>query len=129
MKKWIMAFLLVVLVAGVAYGKPYEVKKAAGSYSVAVSMDKNPPALGVNGMKISIRDANQQVVKDAKVVVNYDMAAMPGMAPMSYKTSAVLDGDVYKAIIKIPMGGPWQVTIKIARNSGTASMKFTFDVN
>jgi hypothetical protein len=129
MKKWIIACLLVILIAGVAYGKPYEVKKAAGSYAVVVSMDKNPPALGVNGMQISIRDANHQVVNDAKVVVNYDMAAMPGMAPMSYKASAVLDGDVYKAAIKITMGGPWQVTIKIARNGETASMKFTFDVN
>jgi len=112
-----------------AYGKPYEVKKTASSYVVVVSMDKNPPAQGVNGMKIAIRDANQQVVKDAKVVVAYVMPGMPGMAPMSYKTGAVLDGDVYKAVIKIPMAGPWQVTIKIIRQGQVASMKFTFDVN
>jgi hypothetical protein len=129
MKKWITAFLLVILVAGVAYGKPYEVKKTAGPYSVVVSMDKNPPALGVNGMKISIHDANQQVVKDAKVVVAYGMPGMPGMAPMSYKTDAVLDGDVYKAVIKISMSGPWQVTVKILQQEKVASMKFTFDVN
>lgn len=106
MKKWIIVILLVFLVAGVAYGKSYEVKKAAGSYSVTVTMDKNPPAQGVNGMKISILDANQQVVKDAKVVVAYGMPAMPGMAPMSYKTDAVRDGDVYKAVVKISMSGP-----------------------
>lgn len=129
MRKWIIALLLTVLVAGVAYGKSYEVKKAAGPYNVVVSMDKNPPALGVNGMQIVIRDANRQVVKDAKVVVAYGMPAMPGMAPMSYKTDAVLDGDVYKAVIKISMGGPWQVTVKITRQETVASMKFTFDVN
>lgn len=129
MKKWMMAFLSILLVAGVAYGKSYEVKKTAGPYSVLVTMDKNPPAQGVNGMKISIYDVNRQAVKDAKVVVAYIMPAMPGMAPMSYKTNAVLAGDVYKAVIKIPMGGPWQVTVKISRNGETASMKFTFDVN
>lgn len=129
MKKWITAILIVFLIVGVAYGKPYEVTKAAGPYSVLVSMDKNPPAQGVNGMKIAIRDASQQVVRDAKVTVAYVMPGMPGMAPMSYKTSAVLDGDVYKAVIKIPMAGPWQVTIKIIRQGQMASMKFTFDVN
>jgi len=129
MKKWIIAFLLVTLVACAANGKPYEVKKTAGPYSVVVSMDKNPPAVGENGMEIAIRDANQQIVKDAKVAVNCDMAAMPGMSPMSFKTDAVLDGELYKVAIKIPTGGPWQVTIKIARNGETASMKFTFDVN
>lgn len=129
MKKWIMVFLLIILVAGVAYGKPYEVTKAAGPYSVLVSMDKNPPAQGANGMKIAIRDANQQAVKDAKVVVAYSMSGMSGMAPMSYKTNAVLDGDVYKAVIKISMAGPWQVTVKIFRQGKVASMKYTFDVN
>ena len=129
MRKWIIAFLLVILVAGVAYGKSYEVKKTAGPYSVVVSMDKNPPALGVNGMQISIRDANRQVVKDAKVMVAYGMPGMPGMPPMSYKTDAVLDGDVYKAVIKISMSGPWQVTVKILQQGKVASMKFTFDVN
>jgi len=129
MKKWIMAFLSILLVVSVAYGKSYEVKKTAGPYSVVVTMDKNPPVQGVNGMKISIRDAKQQVVKDAKVAVAYVMPAMPGMASMSYKTNAVWNGDVYKAVIKIPMGGPWQVTVKISRNGETASMKFTLDVN
>lgn len=129
MKKWIMAFLFIFLIVGVAYGKSYEVKKAAGPYSVVVAIDKNPPALGVNGIKISIRDASRQVVKDAKVEVAYGMPAMPGMAPMSYKTDTVLDGDVYKAVIKISMSGPWQVTVKIVRQGETASMKFTFDVN
>jgi hypothetical protein len=31
MKKWIMLFLLIFLIAGVAYGKPYEVKKMTGT--------------------------------------------------------------------------------------------------
>jgi len=51
MKKWIIVILLVFLVAGMAYGKYYEVKKAAGAYSVTVAMDKNPPAQGVNGIE------------------------------------------------------------------------------
>jgi hypothetical protein len=130
MKKWIMLFILLTfLFSGLAYGKPYEVEKLAGPYNVQVTMDKNPPAQGANGMQILITDSSRHVVRDAKVIVAYGMPAMPGMAPMSYKTDAALDGDVYKAVIKIPMGGPWQVTVKIFRQGNVASMKYTFDVN
>ena len=52
MKKIIVVILAVLFVSSVAYAKDYEVKKKAGNYNVEVKIDKNPPVVGDNNMKI-----------------------------------------------------------------------------
>jgi len=84
--------LILLLIAGIAYGKEYEYKKKAGEYEVQVKIDRNPPVVGDNTMKIGIKDASGKYVTDAKVVVEYSMPLMPGMPPMSYRTDGELRG-------------------------------------
>jgi hypothetical protein len=129
MKKIIAVTLILLLAAGVAVAKSYEVNRKAGNYSVNIKMDKNPPSVGVNSMEIAVTDKGGKPVKDAKVVVEYGMPAMPGMAPMNYKADAKPDGEKYNASLNISMPGSWSVNVRISVAGKTVSTKFTFDVN
>ncbi len=127
MKKVLMIGLAVLLSAGVALAKDYEVKKKAGDFDVVVTIDKNPPVTGDNGVTVSVKDAAGKAVKDAKVVVDYSMPGMPGMPPMNYKADAVLKGDAYAATMNLSMAGPWNIAVKVSAGGKTGSMKFTID--
>jgi len=127
MKKFIAFAVVVVLATGVAYAKDYEVKKKAGDFDVVVTIDKNPPVTGDNGVTVSVKDASGKVVKDAKVIVDYSMPAMPGMPAMNYKADAVQKGDVYAAVMNLSMAGSWNIAVKISAGGKNGSMKFTVD--
>ncbi|HXX57135.1 MAG TPA: FixH family protein [Thermodesulfovibrionales bacterium] len=127
MKRFLAAASVLLLLAGVAYAKDYEVAKKAGDYSVVVRIDKNPPVVGDNNATVEIKDASGKNVTDAKVLIDYSMPAMPGMPAMNYKADAELKGNEYKAKMTLSMAGSWNVTIKIARAGKTSSMKFTID--
>ena len=127
MKKSVVFAVIVFLAAGVAYAKDYEVKKKAGEFDVVVTIDKNPPVTGDNGVTVSVKDAGGKVVKDAKVLVDYSMPAMPGMPPMNYKADALLKGDEYKAVMNLSMAGPWNIAVKISAGGKSGSLKFTID--
>jgi len=127
MKRLAIFTLMLVLVAGMAYAKDYEMKKKAGEFDVAVKIDKNPPIVGDNNVLLEIKDASGKYVTDAKVSVDYSMPAMPGMPAMNYKADAELKGNEYKAKMNLSMSGPWSITVKIMKGGKTASMKFTVD--
>jgi len=127
MRKVLMIGLVMLLSSGVALAKEYEVKKKAGDFDVVVTIDKNPPVTGDNNVTVSVKDAAGKAVKDAKVVVDYSMPAMPGMPPMNYKADAMPKGDAYAATMNLSMAGPWNVTVKISAGGKTGSMKFTVD--
>lgn len=127
MKKFAIIGLVLLLAAGAAYAKGYEVKKKAGEYDVIVTIDRNPPITGDNNVSVVVKDASGSIVKDAQVKVEYSMPAMPGMPPMNYKTEAVLKGDDYKATLGLSMSGSWNISVKIIRAGKTATMKFTVD--
>ncbi|MBI5188708.1 MAG: FixH family protein [Nitrospirae bacterium] len=119
--------LSLLLIAGIAYAKDYEVKKKAGEYNVEVKIDKNPPVVGDNNITIKIKDASKKYVTDAKVKVEYSMPAMPGMPAINYKTDAELKGNEYKAKMNLSMSGPWNIVVRITRAGKTTKMKFNVD--
>ena len=127
MKKLLMIGLVVLLSAGMAVAKDYEVKKKAGDFDVVVTIDKNPPVTGDNGVTVSVKDAAGKSAQGAKVVVDYSMPAMPGMPPMNYKADAVQKGDVYVANMNLSMAGPWNIVIKISSGGKNGSLRFTID--
>lgn len=127
MKKLAVFTLILLLIAGIAYAKDYEVKKKAGDYDVTVKIDKNPPVVGDNNISIEIKDASGKHVTDAKVKVEYSMPAMPGMPAMNYKADAELKGHEYKAKMNLSMSGAWNVAIKITRGGKIATAKFNVD--
>jgi outer membrane translocation and assembly module TamA len=123
----LVAMALLLLIAGVVYAKGLEVNQKAGDFNVTVTMDKNPPATGINNLQVDIKDASGKNVTDAKVRVDYSMPAMPGMGAMNYKTDAVLNGQIYAAKLNISMSGPWNIMIRITKGSKTSSVKFNVD--
>jgi hypothetical protein len=123
----IVAVMALAVSTGAVFAKDYEVKKKAGEFDVVVTIDKNPPVTGDNGVTVSVKDASGKVVPGAKVVVEYSMPAMPGMPAMNYKASAVQKGDVYAATMNLSMAGPWNITVKISAGGKNGSMKFTVD--
>ncbi|HVO67634.1 MAG TPA: FixH family protein [Syntrophales bacterium] len=130
MKKIVtFVIILIVTVSLAAYAKDYMIMKKAGSYTVHVMMDKNPPVSGQNRMEISVQDATGANVTDAEVNVEYAMPAMPGMPAMNYKTKAELSGSRYLANVNYSMAGAWSVTIKITRAGKTQPVKFNVDVS
>jgi hypothetical protein len=127
MKEWFLIVLALLLMAGTAGAKGYEVSKKAGEYDVEVKIDKNPPVVGDNNITIEIKGASGHHVRDAKVVVEYSMPPMPGMPPMIYKADAELKGDEYKAKMNLSMSGSWNIAVKIKREGKSSTMKFTVD--
>lgn len=127
MKTAIAAVMALFLISGVAQAKDLEITKKAGDYTITVTMDKNPPATGDNGVSIALKDASGADVTDAKVSVEYSMPAMPGMPPMNYKTAAELAGKQYKTKMNFSMSGSWNVTVKAVRGGKTVQTKFTVD--
>lgn len=124
-----MALIILFLAVGLVYAKDYTVIKKAGSYTVEVKLDKNPPVAGPNKMEINIKDDKGVNVTDATVVVEYAMPAMPGMPAMNYKAKAALSGSRYLANVNFSMSGVWGVNIKITRAGKTQSVKLNVDVS
>ena len=127
MKKIVIIGLALLLAAGAAYAKGYEIQKKAGEYDVIITFDRNPPTASDNAVGVTIKDTGGHVVKDAAVKIEYSMPAMPGMPAMNYKTDAVLKGEEYKATLGLSMSGSWNLAVKIIRAGKTATMKFTVD--
>ncbi|MBU4321188.1 MAG: FixH family protein [Nitrospinae bacterium] len=127
MKKLVVFTLILLLTAGFAYAKDYEVKKKAGGYDVEVKIDKNPPVVGNNNITVEIKDTAGKHVTDAKVRVDYSMPAMPGMPPMNYKTKTKLKGNKYIAKMNLSMSGSWNIAVKISRSGKTTTVKFNVD--
>ena len=129
MKRFATALIILLLVVGLVYAKDYTVMKKAGSYTVEVKMDKNPPITGQNKMEINIKDDKGAKVTDATVTVDYSMPAMPGMPAMNYKAKAELNGSRYLAKVNFSMSGAWAVNIKITRAGKTQAVKLNVDVS
>lgn len=128
MKKRILSVVsIILLIAGIAYAKDYEVNKKTGDYDVKVSIDKNPPSVGKNNLTIEIKNASGVKVTNAEVKVEYSMPAMSGMPAMNYKSDATLDNDEYKATIDLSMGGSWNITVRIKHLDKRLKVKFTID--
>jgi hypothetical protein len=129
MKKFAAVLIILFLAVGLVYAKDYTVVKKAGSYTVEVKLDKNPPITGPNKMEINIQDDKGIKVTDATVVVEYVMPAMPGMPSMNYKAKAELNGSRYLANVNFSMSGAWAVNIKITRAGKTQAVKLNVDVS
>jgi hypothetical protein len=130
LKKLILFTLATFLFLGSAplHAKEYQAKKKLGEYEVEIRMDRDPPILGENNIKIGIRDHGGNYVKDVKVLVNYYMPPMPRMAPMNYRTDATLKGEQFQATMRFIMSGPWYIAVIIQRDKNNSGVKFNVQV-
>jgi hypothetical protein len=123
-----MAAMFLLMILNMAYAKDYEISKKSGDYNVQVKIDKNPPATGSNKMDVSIKDSMGMEIKDATVIIEYIMPAMPGMPAMNYKASTEAGTGSYLSVLDFSMSGPWTINIKITSAGKTQTVKLNVDV-
>ena len=127
MKKFVLILMVLFLTAGFAFAMDYEITKKAGEYTVQIRMDRNPPVVGANQIAIGIK-AKAADVTDATVLVDYGMAAMPGMPAMNYKAKTDLTDKKFHGKLNLSMSGPWFINVKITRAGKTQTVKLNVDV-
>jgi hypothetical protein len=127
MKKLVILTLTLLLIAGTVYAAGLEVNQKKGDYFIQVTMDKNPPVIGINTVEVAVKDIAGNAVTDANVRVNYSMPPMPGMAPMNYNTTAKPGGGKYTAKLNISMAGPWNIAVRVSKAGKTAAVRFNVD--
>jgi hypothetical protein len=97
-----------------AHARDYTVRRKVDTYTVDISINRNPPVTGKNEIRVEIKDSSGKYVASAPVSINYYMPPMPGMPPMNYTVSAPPSGNGYKATMDLIMTGPWNIVIRTA---------------
>ena len=129
----IVTYLALTLAVFFRIGDPceaadYRVRKNVEGLAFDIAINRNPPVLGDNEIRIEIRDAEGHAVLDAEVLVNYYMPPMPRMAPMNYTVPAPLKGKEYRAVMDLIMAGPWNIVIRAKTQGKLLRMTFPIDV-
>jgi len=115
------------------FGEPceagdYRVRKNINGLTFDIAINRNPPVLGNNEIRIDIRDPLGNPILDAEVLVNYYMPPMPRMAPMNYTISAPLKGEEYRAVMDLIMTGPWNIIARAMIQGKWIRVTFPIDV-
>jgi hypothetical protein len=106
----------------------YRVRKNAEGFTFDIAINRNPPVLGDNEIRIEIKDPQGNPVLDAEVLVNYYMPPMPKMAPMNYTIPAALKGKEYRAVMDMIMTGPWNIISRARIQGKWIRVVFSIDV-
>ena len=106
----------------------YRVRKNIEGLAFDIAINRNPPVLGGNEIRIEIKDPQGNPVLDAEVLVNYYMPPMPKMAPMNYTIPAALKGIEYRAVMDLIMTGPWNIVTRARVQGKWVRVAFPIDV-
>jgi hypothetical protein len=130
--RWIVhfavSFFLLLICGEPAEAGDYRVRKNMDGMAFDIAINRNPPVLGDNEIRIEIRDAEGNAVLDAEVLVNYYMPPMPRMAPMNYTVPAPLKGKEYRAVMDLIMTGPWNIVTRARIQGRWVRVVFPIDV-
>ena len=129
----IVTYLALTLAVFFRLGDPceaadYRVRKNVEGLAFDIAINRNPPVLGDNEIRIEIRDAEGNAVIDAEVLVNYYMPPMPRMAPMNYTIPAQPKGKEYRGTMDLIMAGPWNIVIRARVQGKWLRVVFPIDV-
>ncbi len=125
----VWATLLLLFAGGidVCDAADYRARKSADGFVFEIAINRNPPVLGKNEIRVEIRDPQGQPVSGAEVTVNYYMPPMPRMPPMNYTVTATPDGAGYRAVMELIMSGPWNIVLRA--NPGGKPLRATFPID
>jgi hypothetical protein len=124
----LIVVLLVAVTVSIGYGRDYVARKKVGGYTIEITINRNPPIVAKNELRIDIKDSQGKPLKGLTVMVNYYMPPMPGMAPMNYTVQASPKGDGYTMTMNLIMTGPWNIVIKTIVEGKNLSVIFPIDV-
>jgi hypothetical protein len=106
----------------------YRVRKNAEGLMFEIAINRNPPVVGDNEIRIEIKDPQGNIVPGAEVLVNYYMPPMPRMAPMNYTVPAPPKDGAYRAVMDLIMAGPWNIVIRAKVEAKSIRVAFPIDV-
>jgi hypothetical protein len=121
--------LLLLFAAGVAVSEAadYRARKNVDGFTFEITINRNPPVLGKNDIRIEIRDPQGNPVPGSEVTVNYYMPPMPRMPPMNYTVTAAPEGAAYRAVMDLIMSGPWNIIVRA--NTAGKPVRATFPID
>ena len=99
-------------------GKPEIAGEKVGEYTISITVDPNPPAVGANTFAVKVSHEKGVPVTDATVHIHYSMPAMAGMPAMADEAETQHIGNgVYEAKIDLGAGGkfPWDVHVEVVQ--------------
>lgn len=124
----VVVFLIIFFCSGVSRARDYRVRKKTRGLTFDVRINRNPPVLGDNEIRIAIKDAQGNPVKGLRVFVNYYMPPMPGMPPMNYNIPAKAEDTEYRATMDLIMTGPWNIVLRLKYQGRMLKVVFPIDV-
>jgi len=127
-KYLIVGFAIYFVLLEVSEARDFKVRKKAGGLTFDITLNRNPPVLGDNEIRIEIKDSQGNPFKEAKVFVNYYMPPMPGMPPMNYTIPTQLEDNEYRATMDLIMTGPWNIIIRLKDQGKFLKVVFPIDV-
>jgi RND family efflux transporter MFP subunit len=94
--------------------------------NVEFTTDPTPPQKGKNTLRVKVAGTNGAPVTGADISVTFYMPAMAAMGMAAMTTTSKLNGTakgVYEGTGVLQSGGPWQVTISVAKNGQSVATK------
>ena len=102
---------------------------STGAYQLRILLDPERPAVGNNQLTLSIQDIDNHPVTDARIKAYVEMPAMGSMPamrePLTFESAGA---GIYLGRYKLPMNGPWPLTIHIDANSQNPA-ELSFDMS
>jgi hypothetical protein len=126
--KILVVFLLISITGTMAYGRDFTARKKVEGYTIEIAINRNPPIVAKNELRVEIKDPQGKPVNDLTVMVNYYMPPMPGMAPMNYTVKALPKSNEYMVIMDLIMAGPWNIVVKTSVAGKRLTATFPIDV-
>ena len=123
-----LALLILVTDGATCEAGDYRVRKGDQGLTFDIAINRNPPVLGDNEIRIEIKDPQGNPVLGAEVLVNYYMPPMPRMPPMNYTVPAPLKDGAYRAVMNLIMAGPWNIIIRAKSEEKRIRVAFPIDV-
>ena len=120
--------LLIAVGAVVCEAGDYRVRKSVEGLTFEIAINRNPPVLGKNEIRVEIKSSEGKPIAGAEVTVNYYMPPMPRMPPMNYTVPAAASGDEYRAVMDLIMTGPWNIIVRANYGGRWVRTNFPIDV-
>jgi hypothetical protein len=123
-----LALLIMVTCGSPCTAGDYRVRKGDQGLTCDIAINRNPPVVGENEIRVEIKDPQGKPVLGAEVLVNYYMPPMPRMPPMNYTVPAPLKDGAYRAVMDLIMAGPWNIVIRAKSEEKRIRVVFPIDV-
>jgi hypothetical protein len=127
----VAGLLMLYICSDAGAARDYRVRKKAGGLTFDITLSRNPPVLGDNDIRITIKDAQGNPVRGLRVFVTYympPMPPMPGMPPMNYTIPTQPEDAEYRATMDLIMTSPWNIIIRLRHQGRMLKVVFPIDV-